>query len=67
MKIQGREITANNYLDPVTYVPAYAKGNAGHKDCERGVITRTSDTVVFVLYCRSRTVQGTNPDELVWG
>ena len=39
MKIEGKEVTTErNYLDPVTYVPAHAKGRASHADCERGVI-----------------------------
>ena len=34
MQIEGREVSIeSHYLDPVTYVPRYAKGNAGHKDC----------------------------------
>ena len=57
----------DNYLDPVTYVPTHAKGNAGHPDCEQGVIIRKDDEAVFVLYCKSRTVQRTMPDNLVWG
>lgn len=68
MKIEGREIDAdNNYLDPVTYIPNHAQGNAGHKDCRQGVIIRASDEAVFVLYCNTRTVQSTDPDDLVWG
>ncbi len=68
MKIEGREIsTEKNYLDPVTYVPAYANGNAQHYEAEQGVIIRTTETSVMVLYCKSRTVQSTNPNDLVWG
>lgn len=68
MKIDGREISMpDNYLDPVTYVPGHVNGNAGHKDCEQGVIIRIDGDTVFVLYCKTRTVQSTNPDELVWG
>lgn len=68
MKIEGRDIsTEKNYLDPVTYVPPHAEGNAGHKDCEQGVIISMNDTNVKVLYCKSRTVQATKPEDLVWG
>ena len=55
------------YLYPVTYVPSHVKGNAGHKDCKQGVIIKITETNVKVLYCCSRTVQGTNPNDLVWG
>jgi len=70
MKIEGKSVNMpDNYLDPVTYVPGHAHGNAGHKDCEQGVLIRKTDDeeAVFVLYCKSRTVQRTNPDELIWG
>lgn len=69
MKIEGKEVTEDNYLDPVTYVPAHAHGNAGHKDCEQGVIIGTSsqDEDIRVLYCKSRTVQRTRAENLVWG
>lgn len=67
-KIQGKEIIIErDYLSPVTYVPLHAHGNAGHKDCEQGVIIRFNERGVFVLYCKSRTVQLTNPENLVWG
>ena len=67
MDIEGREITDQNYMDPVTYVPGHAHGNAGHKDCEPGVIIRVGTECVFVLNCKTRTVQGTDPSDLVWG
>ena len=68
MEIEGREINIErNYLDPVTFVPGHAKGNAGHKDCEQGVIISIRETSVGVLYCKGRTVQATDPDDLVWG
>ncbi len=67
MEIEGRELTESNYLDPVTYVPNHAKGNAGHPDCEQGVIIDRGENHVKVLYCKSRKVQATNPDDLVWG
>lgn len=68
MKIQGREITMDrNYLDRVTYVPSHVEGNAGHKDCEQGVIVGMSKSNVKVLYCKGRTVQSTKPECLVWG
>lgn len=68
MKIENREVDMEvNYLDPVTYVPGHAKGNAGHSDCEQGVIIGITTCVVQVLYSKTRTVQATSPDELVWG
>jgi len=57
----------DNYLDPVTYVPNHANGNAGHIDCELGVIINITEKAVFVLYCKSRTIQSTNSINLVWG
>lgn len=68
MQIEGREIDEdNNYLDSVTYVPNHAQGNANHKDCQIGVIIRITHETVFVLYCNTRTVQATDPSDLVWG
>ncbi|KKL99324.1 hypothetical protein LCGC14_1815570 [marine sediment metagenome] len=68
MEIEGRQVTTEkNYLDPVTYVPNHAKGNAGHKDCQQGVIIEVREGSVMVLYCHTRTVQATNPSDLVWG
>jgi hypothetical protein len=58
---------ARNYLDNVTYVPGHANGNAGHKDCQKGVIISFTEDNVKVLYCDTRTVQATNPKDLVWG
>lgn len=67
-KIQGRKVSAEeNYLDPVTYVPSHAEGNANHKDCQRGVIISVKPSGIFVLYCSTRVTQLTNPDNLVWG
>ena len=67
-KIEGRPINlADNYLDPVTYVPNYAHGNAGHEDCQQGVIISFTEDDVKVLYSKGRTVQSTNPKDLVWG
>ena len=68
MKIENNELNIEtNYLDPVTYVPNHVNGNAGHSDCEQGVIISFDDNSVKVLYCKSRTVQSTNPKDLVWG
>lgn len=68
MEIQGKKVTTeNNYLDPVTYVPEHVQGNAGHSDCEQGVIIAVNDPVVKVLYCKERTVQSTYPIHLVFG
>lgn len=69
VKIEGRVVDRDaNFLDPVIYVPAHAKGNASHEDCEQGVIITPFDNkAIRVLYCRSRKVQMTNPKNLVWG
>lgn len=68
MIIDGRDVeTKDCYLSPVTYVPGHVKGNAGHKDCEQGVIISIEEENVRVLYCKSRTVQRTRPEDLVWG
>lgn len=68
MKIDGRTVEpGNHYLDLVTYVPAHVKGNAGHKDCEQGVIIEIGETTIKVLYCKGRRVQSTDPNDLVWG
>ena len=69
MKIQNREVLDGDYLSPVTYVPNHANGNAGHADCEKGVIVSFGDNtaLVKVLYCKSRKVSATEPDMLVWG
>lgn len=67
MEIEGREVTAQNFLDPVTYVPSYAEGNAGHSDCQVGVVISVGKSTVGVLYSHTRTVQQTDPCDLVWG
>lgn len=69
MEIENREITEQDYLSPATYIPNHANGNAGHKDCEQGVIINADKTLntVKVLYCKPRTVQSTDPENLVWG
>lgn len=68
MKIEKKEVTnEKNYLDKVTYVPTHVKGNAGHPDCEQGVIIEIRENTIMVLYCKSRSVQSTSPEDLVWG
>lgn len=68
MKIEGRVVDEKlDYLNKVTYVPTHAKGNAGHPDCEQGVIVGLSHSGIRVLYCNGRTVQVTDPQDLVWG
>lgn len=68
MKIEGKELDiSRDYLNPVTYVPSHANGNAQHKDCEQGVIISIGQEYVKVLYCKGRKVQSTRPEDLVWG
>lgn len=67
MKIEDTELEIEkHYLDKVTYIPGHANGNTGHPNCEQGVIIRWNITYVKVLYCNSRTVQSTRPEDLVW-
>lgn len=51
----------------VTYVPYHAHGDITHKDCERGVVSSTNDTYVFVRFGTSITGQACKPDQLVHG
>ena len=68
MKIENTEIDIDiHYLNPVTYVPDHVYGNAGHKDCEQGVIISMNSTAIRVLYSKSRTIQLTPAKNLVWG
>ncbi len=68
MEIDGKEVTnKSHYLHKVTYVPIHAEGNAGHEDCEQGVIISVRENSVMVLYSKSRSVQSTNASDLVWG
>ncbi len=68
VQIEEKDITIkNNYLDPVTYIPQHANGKMDHPSVELGVIINVMPTTIGVLYCKSRTVQQTNPKDLVWG
>ena len=67
VKIDGWVLQPENYLDPVTYVPAHANGDMSHPDVEQGVIISWSEKNVKVLFCKGRTVQSTNPADLRWG
>lgn len=66
-QIEGKTLTSLDIYSPVTYVPNHANGNAGHPDCQRGVIIRWSAAGVFVLYCPERSIQLTDTHNLVWG
>ncbi len=74
VEIEGRGISMDtNLYDKVTYIPGHADGKANHPDCEQGVIvgftigSSSHAATVRVLYCKSRTVQHTSPEDLVWG
>lgn len=68
IEIEGKKVTESNYLDPVTYIPSHADGDASHPDCEQGVIIEPVGIhSLRVLYCKGRTVQLTQPNDLVWG
>ena len=65
MKIEGRTIDMKtDYLSPVTYKPSHV---TSPKDYELGVLVDHNDKFVKVLYCNNRTVQSTDPRDLVWG
>ena len=68
-EIEGREVRfPKNKYDLVTYVPQHADGNAGHEDCEKGVLIMLKGCHnVMVLYSKSRTIQSTRAEDLVWG
>lgn len=65
------EIKNLTVYDPVTYVPNHANGNAQHVDAELGVFIGWVRADVIdtarVLYCKSRTIQRTNINDLVLG
>lgn len=69
MKIENTELDIRiHYLSSVTYVPSHVNKNAGHPDCEQGVIVSLAERdTVNVLYCKGRTIQQTSTSELVWG
>ena len=74
VEIEGTEIKfPENLYDKVTYVPTHANGNAGHEDCEQGVIVGIMEgsaklsPTIRVLYCKGRSVQHTSPSDLIWG
>jgi hypothetical protein len=50
--------------DRVRYVPYHAHGNVRHHDCENGIVTSVSDSVVFVRF-KGETSEGCKPDQLV--
>lgn len=60
------EPTENDVGRHVIYVPGHAKGNLGHKDCERGFITSFNDHAVFVRYGMGSTSAGTSRQDLHW-
>ena len=67
MKIENREVTFDDILSPITYVPVHAKGNPQHKDAELGVIYRLTRKHIKMLNCKTRTVQMVDPKFLMWG
>jgi len=70
MKIENQRVKIpTNYLDPVTYIPPHVPNrNAGHSDCEKGVIISLyGENTVKVLFCKNRTVQSVNAENLVFG
>jgi hypothetical protein len=51
--------------DRVLYVPNHAHGDKTHPDCERGVVSSTNQTYVFVVYQGRFQGQATRPTDLV--
>jgi len=70
MHIENQRIKMpTNYLDPVTYIPSHVPNrNVSHEDCDQGVIMDiVGNNTVKVLFCKSRTVQSVNCNDLVFG
>lgn len=69
MKIEGKELTPDHFLSPITYVPNHAKGNPGHKDCKLGLLYKYNNIqgTIKMINCESRTVQSVDSRNLVWG
>ena len=69
------DITSFKKGQHVLYVPHHAHGNETHPDCQKGVVSSTNDTNVFVKYdnlmCimvtgdEPYTAQATRPEDLV--
>lgn len=59
--------------DRVIYVPAHAKGNIAHRDCDHGAVSRINSKYVFVKFDNSvrnfgwegATSQACRPENLV--
>jgi hypothetical protein len=60
------ELTETDIGRKVIYVPNHANDDAGHPDCEEGVITSINDTAVFVRYGSDYGSKGTDRDNLIW-
>lgn len=67
MSVDGKILDDGDVGRDVTYVPNHAGGNAGHRDCERGVITSWNSRFVFVRFGSSATPKACYPFNLVWG
>lgn len=68
MKIENKKIHfPEHYLSPITYVPAHANGDINHKDCCLGLLHRYNQKIIFMINCKTRTVQSVNPKNIRWG
>lgn len=67
VKIENRVLKPEDIYSPVTFVPGHVNGNAGHIDCEQGVLISWDINGVRVLYCKGRKIQRSDPKQLVWG
>jgi len=67
MKIEGKELTPESVGLAVHYIPAHAKGNAGHPDVQHGRIKTWNDDFVFCWYDKGDTAQATDSKDLRWG
>jgi hypothetical protein len=48
----------------VLYIPFHARGDRGHADVERGVVTSRNESVVFVRFGGDLNSKGCDPETL---
>lgn len=53
--------------DLVTYIPNHAGDNAGHGDCEQGLVTEVRGEYVFVRFEGYVSAQACRPQNLIHG
>jgi hypothetical protein len=50
--------------DRVRYMPLHANTDPNHPDCDLGIVKRSNEKYVFVLYGHSKTAKATAPEYL---